>query len=440
MAALTEWSTDERAGMQSLEKEVLRHLVALLKIDTSNPGPQEAAAAAYVSEILEGLGAVPEMLEPEPGRCSVVARWPGRDPSLPALVVHGHLDVVPADPAGWTRDPFGGEIADGLVWGRGAVDMKATVAMVLAVLGAFARGSHAPRRELVLAFFADEEMGSRLGSGWAVENRPELFAGATEAIGEIGGFTMTLPGGRRVYPLQIAERGMLWGRITVEGPGGHAAFSSVSNPVERIAKLVERVQNLGVPTPVEDLQAMAQRLGVTNGNGAKDREEALAALGPLGTLVAKAGATTFVPTVLEAGSKLNVIPDSASLGVDCRFLPGDDEKTLTALRSAMDPDMSLEILSRTPGACAPGTGPIVDACSAAIHAADPTGTIVPYTLPASTDGQHLARLGIAPYGFAPLILSSDLDLLSLFHARDERVPVSAVEEGCRVLLDFLTSY
>ena len=308
--------------MVSLEEEAIRHLVALLRIDTSNPGPQEADAAAYVGDVLDGLGLAYELLEPEPGRCTVITRCPGTDPDLPALVVHGHLDVVPADPSGWTRDPFGGEIADGFVWGRGAADMKAMLAMMLTALGAFARGSHAPRRGLIMAFFADEEMGSALGSRWAVANRPDLFAGATEAIGEVGGFTVTLPGGQRVYPLQVAERGMLWTRVRVGGPGGHAAFSTIPNPVERVSDLSGRIRRLRSDEPAAAaLARLEQRLGLA-GNGAS-AHAGDAGLGPLGDLVAKGAATTYVATAVHAGSKLNVIPDEAVLSIDCRFLPGD---------------------------------------------------------------------------------------------------------------------
>ncbi len=426
--------------MTGLGAEALGHLVALLRMDTSNPGPGEAEAAVYVTDVLTRLGVPSEVLEPEPGRTSVVARIPGADPSLPALVVHGHLDVVPADPEGWTHDPFGGEVADGCVWGRGAVDMKAMVAMMLTAAGTFARGEHAPRRTIVLAFFADEEAGSALGSRWAVEHRPDLFSGATEAIGEVGGFTVTLPGGARVYPLQTAERGMLWSRVTVPGDGGHAAFSAIPNPVERAASLVGRIGTLAADGAGRDhARAAATRLGVAADPGA-DEAAVLDALGPLGTLVTKGAATTFVATVISAGSKINVIPDRATVGIDCRFLPGEGPGALAAIRSVLEPDMSLEIVNETPGARAPGAGALLDACAAALLAEDPRAQVFPFTFPASTDGQHLARLGIAPYGFAPLVMPDGFDALGLFHTRDERVPVDAVVRGMRVLLDFLTRY
>lgn len=427
--------------MATLQREVLTHLVTLLRIDTSNPGPGEADAADYVVGVLADAGVRAQVLEPEPGRCSVIARHAGREPDLPALVVHGHLDVVPADPSAWTRDPFGGEVVDGVAWGRGAVDMKGMVAAMLTVQRALATGAASSRRDLIFAYFADEEMGSRLGSRWVVEHHPELFTGATEAIGEIGGFRVTLPDGRRLYPLQVGERGMLWARIGVDGPGGHAAFSQVSNPIDRLARLTAQVGELQVGDPPGPrLVGHAHSLGLLPPGARRDEDaarRALAALGSFGDLLAKGVASSFTATAISAGDKVNVIPHRGTLAVDCRFLPGEGDAAMAALRSLLDDDMTLEVLSRTPGAMAPAAGGLLDAAAAALARVDPEGVVVPYTFPASTDGQHLATLGIAPYGFTPLVVDDDRCLLDFFHVPDERVPVVAVERCVTILTDFL---
>lgn len=413
-------------SVADLEREVVEHLRALVAIDTSNPGSTEAVAARYVADALTSVGVGVEVVEAAPGRCSVIARQPGVDRALPALVVHGHLDVVPADPATWSHDPFSAEIDDGCVWGRGTVDMKAMVAMMLTAQRAFAGAATPPRRELVFAYFADEEAGGGVGSRWLVEHRPELFERATEAIGEVGGFTMTLPDGRRVYPLQTAERGMLWARIGVQGPGGHAAFSTVDNPLLRVARLIERIERLA-PPPAEPEETLVERLGP-------------AALGAFGAMAARGEQTSYTVTAVAGGSKPNMIPEQAHVTVDCRFPAGAGPAALAALRSALDADMSLEILTETPGARAPREGRLLDIAAAALARADPDGVVVPYAFAGGTDGQQLARLGIAPYGFAPLILDGGFDVAELFHARDERVPVAAVQRGLHVLIEFLTRY
>ncbi len=358
-------SASRRRGARGMSSAVgaaaLEHCRALVRMDTSNPGATEEPAARYVVDTLASAGLSCDVVEPEPGRCSVVARVPGREAKLPPLLVHGHLDVVPAQDHGWTHDPFGAVEADGCLWGRGALDMKAAVgAMLAAQTELAARGG--ARRTLVFAYFADEEMGGVLGSRWIADQRPELLDGVTEAIGEVGGFTIHLPGGRRLYPIQCGEKGMLWLRIVATGPAGHAALTRVPNPVVRIAELVGRIAQLRLDE--EPPRAHSALLDVAAEMLGTSGEDALDALGELGSLARLGAATRFVPTVLAAGGKVNVVPDRAELIVDCRFVPGQERQAESAVAALLEPGETIEVLVRSPGVEAPPDGPLYDACAA----------------------------------------------------------------------------
>lgn len=419
--------------------DVIQLCQALLRFDTRNPGATEERAAAFVVDVLARAGISSEVIEPAPGRCSVVARHEGEDASLPALLVHGHLDVVPPQEDGWTHDPFGGVIADGCLWGRGAVDMKGAVAMMLATQLALAASGRRPRRSVVFAYFADEEMGGGLGAKHLVEQRADLFAGVEDALGEVGGFSITLPGGRRLYPLQVAERGALWARFTLEGPGGHAAFGAGENPVLGLAALVQAVGGLSLdagPQPVYE------RFLATVGNLAGVSPDAsLATLGLFGRLVEAGSRTTLVPTVVRAGAKTNVVPDRAELEVDCRFMPGSEAEARATLERLADAaGARMEIIMRMPGATAPPDGPLPAACQDAVRAIDPDGVVASYVVPGGTDGGHLAQLGIRTYGFTPLVLPEGFDYPALFHAPDERVPVDALAQGHEIFHHLVTRF
>jgi acetylornithine deacetylase/succinyl-diaminopimelate desuccinylase-like protein len=408
----------------------------LIRIDTSNPDATEEKAADYVVDVLSGTGALIDVVEPAPGRRSIVARLPGSDPDLPAVLVHGHLDVVPAAHGRWRHDPFAGDIAGGCLWGRGAVDMKGAVAMMLSAQLALAQ--RRARRTMIFAYFADEEMGGALGSAWIVRERPELLADAAFAIGEMGGFSVTLPNGRRVFPLQLAEKGMLWVRIVVPGTPGHAAFSSEGNAAVRAAALVQRVAALEIedePTPA--FTAMLEQVARLAGATPADAPEVLGRLGAFGQAALRGGRTFFTPTVIHAGEKLNVIPGEATVGVDCRFVPGGGDRALAAIRSLLDDDMTCEVLTSMPGLQSPLDGEVVDRITQAIGAVDPEAAVLPYVLPAGTDAQHLAELGIQGYGFTPAPMQSDFDYFSMFHAVDERIPLDALTSGSALFTDLL---
>ncbi|MGH3003797.1 MAG: M20/M25/M40 family metallo-hydrolase [Gaiellaceae bacterium] len=406
----------------------------LLRIDSSNPGSTEERAAAYVANFLSSHGIRHEVVEAAPGRCSVISRALGSDRSLPALLVHSHLDVVPAHDDGWSHDPFAGAEADGCLWGRGALDMKAFVAMMLAAQAEVAAGLK-PHRDVVFAYFADEEMGGTLGSQWLATHRPELFEGVTEAIGEMGGFAVPV-GPATIYPVQAAERGMLWIKISIRGVAGHAAYPIRSNPIDRLATLLNRIASLRIDElPLE--ASLRCRAGLAAALST-DTLSAMRALGELGAFVERGERTTFVPTVVAGGAKTNVVPDVASVTIDCRFLPGSGDRALDAVTEILDEDMTMEVLQRGDGIASPVDSGLLASCRDAIAAHDPRAVVVPFVMPAGTDAQRLTSLGIAGYGFTPLTLPSGFDYLGLFHASDERVPVAAVAGGWEIFRTFLS--
>ncbi len=425
------------------QDEVVRICRDLIRIDTSNygdgRGPGEAAAAAYVVEQLREVGLEPVTVAPQPGRESVLVRIPGADPVRPALCLHGHLDVVPANAADWRVDPFAAEVVDGCIWGRGAVDMKGMDAMILATIRHLARTGTVPPRDLVVAFFADEEAGGVQGSQWVVANHPELFAGVSEAISEVGGYSVTVPGAdgaeRRAYLLQTAEKGILWLRLTAHGRAGHGSVPNDENPIVRLAQAITRIDAHEWPQEViPSVQDLLDGLSALTGTPyAAGLDPLLAHLGGAGGFVRGTLRDTANLTMLEAGYKHNVIPQDASASLDCRFLPGHDETVLKTLRDLAGEHVDIDVLHEDIALDAPFGGALVEAMVAAIQAEDPGATVLPYCLSGGTDNKSLHRLGITGYGFAPLQLPAGLDFAPMFHGIDERVPIAALEFGTRVL-------
>ncbi len=438
-AATTPAITDELDETASIAQELIR-------FDTTNYGEGRAngerEAAEYVEAKLSALGLAPQLFESAPRRASVVARVPGRDPEKPALVLHGHLDVVPADPRNWSVDPFAGEVRDGMLWGRGAVDMKDMDAMMLTALGDILRSGRQPERELVVAFFADEEAGGDYGAHWLVEHHPELFAGATEAISEVGGYSITV-GGTRAYLLQTGEKSLLWVRLVATGTAAHGSRLIHDNAVTKLAEAVARIGRAEWPlrltgTTTELLAAVAGVLGVDPQQVSPD--ELALATGSASGFITATLRTTSNPTLLEAGYKHNVIPDRAEALVDIRTLPGEEEEVLAAIRELAGEGVEVEIVHRDVGLEASTTGPLVDAVAGAIGRHDPGAPVFPYLLSGGTDNKALSRLGIAGYGFAPLRLPEGIDFPAMFHGVDERVPLDALSFGHRVLRDLLLEY
>ena len=413
----------------------------LLRIDTTNTGDQETTvgervAAEHVAALLDEAGIGYELHESAPRRANLVARIPGADRGRGALLVHGHLDVVPADQREWSVDPFSGEEKDGYLWGRGAIDMKDFDAMILAVVREWSRTGYVPPRDVVLAFTADEEAGMAYGSGFLVEKHRELLDGCTEAIGEVGGYSYTVNDGLRLYLVQTAEKGLDWLRLHATGRPGHGSFIHDDNAVTALAEAVARVGRhrfpvVVTPTVREFLLRVGDALHIDL--DPDDPEIAVAKLGPIANLIGATIRNTANPTRLEAGYKDNVIPGRASATIDCRTLPGQAESFLAELREVIGPDVGIEHNHRQPAVETEFGGPLVDAMGAALRAEDPGARTVPYLMSGGTDAKAFATLGIRCFGFAPLRLPPDLNFAALFHGIDERVPVEGLKFGVRVL-------
>jgi acetylornithine deacetylase/succinyl-diaminopimelate desuccinylase-like protein len=411
----------------------------LIRIDTTNPGdhsgPGERRAAEYVAGLLSEVGLQPTVLESHPKRTSLVARVEGKDRSRPALLIHGHLDVVPANALDWRRDPFAGEIADGCVWGRGAVDMKDMDAMVLAVVRKRMREGRKPDRDIVLAFTADEEAGGNWGAKFLVEEHPDLFEGVTEAIGEVGGFSVSV-GDERVYAVQTAEKGLAWMRLTATGTAGHGSMIHTDNAITALAAAVARVGQHQWPTELPDatrefLERCSQALKVEF-----DPEDPASIIGKLGGMSKMIGATTqhtANPTGLKAGYKVNVIPQTATADLDGRFLPGREDEFFAQIDELLGKTVTREFIHHDIALETTADGHLWDAMAASLSAEDPDGIVVPYCLSAGTDAKWFSKLGVRCFGFSPLQLPPQLDFAGMFHGIDERVPVDGLAFGVRVL-------
>jgi acetylornithine deacetylase/succinyl-diaminopimelate desuccinylase-like protein len=436
-------SENQAAAAASAQEEVAALCSDLIRIDTTNPGdnsgPGERAAAEHVAALLAEVGLEPAVLESHQGRASVVARIGGEDPERPALLIHGHLDVVPADPRAWAVHPFSGEITGGSVWGRGAVDMKDMAAMMLAVARQRLREGRRPPRDVVLAFVADEEAGGSWGARWLVDNHSGLFEGVTEAVGEVGGFSATLAG-QRLYLVQTAEKGMAWLRLTARGTAGHGSLLQPANAVTELAETVARIGRHDWPTLLTPsarafLEAACHALGLEfEHNG---WQQALGKLGPLARMVGATIQHTANPTRLNAGYKVNVVPDAATAEVDGRFLPGCEDEFLAEIDGLLGPGVRREFIHNDIAVETTFDGPLCDAMTSALLAEDPAAAVVPYCMSGGTDAKSFSRLGIRCFGFAPLRLPADLDFFGMFHGVDEHVPVDALRFGARVLDRFL---
>lgn len=429
------------------EDEVLRICRDLVRMDTSNygdgSGPGEREAAEYVQALLEEVGLEVTYVETEPRRASVVARWAGTDPDAPALVLHGHTDVVPARAEDWTYDPFAAEVVDGMVWGRGTVDMKDMDAMILAVVREMIRDGVRPRRDVVLAFFADEEAGGVHGAQWLVDHRPELFAGATEAVSEVGGYSVDVAG-QRAYLLQTGEKSLAWLRLVAEGRAGHGSQVNADNAVTHLARALARIGDHAWPleltgTVDELLRGVADLTGLRFDPDDEGTIPALLdALGPAARFVGATLRGSATPTQLDAGYKANVVPTTATGVIDARFLPESHDASMAVLRELAGEHVRIEPIHEDIGMEVPFAGDLVDTMVASVLAEDPGATVLPYLLSAGTDNKSLARLGINGYGFVPLRLPAELDFPGMFHGVDERVPVESLEFGVRVLRRMLT--
>ncbi|MQY12551.1 Succinyl-diaminopimelate desuccinylase [Streptomyces sp. RB5] len=437
----------EAAVDQTALDEVVRYTSDLIRIDTTNHGGGdgvERVAAEYVAERLADAGIEPTLLEKAPDRTNVVARIEGTDPGADALLVHGHLDVVPAQASDWTVHPFSGEVRDGVVWGRGAVDMKNMDAMILSVVRAWARAGVRPRRDIVLAFTADEEASAEFGSDFLADKHADLFQGCTEGISESGAYTFHAGPRMRIYPVAAGERGTAWLRLTAHGRAGHGSKVNRENAVSRLAAAVARIGAHQWPvrlTPT--VRAALIELAALHGIEADpdapdfDVDALLAKLGPAASLVEPTVRNSSNPTVLEAGYKVNVVPGTATAQIDGRMVPGGEEEFAATLDELTGPDVDWEFQHREVPLTAPVDSPTFAKMRAALQEFDPEAHVIPYSMSGGTDAKQFSRLGITGYGFSPLRLPPGFDYGAMFHGVDERVPVDALHFGVRVLDRFM---
>ncbi|GAA2246137.1 M20/M25/M40 family metallo-hydrolase [Herbiconiux moechotypicola] len=418
----------------------------LIRFDTSNYGEGrsngETLAAEYLAAHLERLGLTVQSFDSAPGRTSIVSRVEGADPSKPALVVHGHTDVVPAIADDWSVDPFGGEVKDGMLWGRGAVDMKNMDAMIVAALDRILSSGRRPARDLVIAFFADEENGGVFGSHHLVTKHPELFAGATEAISEVGGYSIDLAG-KRAYLVQTGEKALIWMKLVARGTAGHGSQINRDNAVTRLATAVAAIGSREWPVHLTDTtRQLLDRVAALLGKDATQLspDEIAIQTGTASRFISATLRTTTNPTGLTAGYKHNVIPDRAEAMIDVRVLPGHEEAVMAEIREIVGPDIEIVVSHEDIGLETTFDGELVDAMVASLQEHDPGAEVLPYLLSGGTDNKALSLLGIRGFGFAPLQLPPSLDFPAMFHGVDERVPIEALGFGTDVLTDLLLRY
>jgi len=430
--------------MSAAEDEVVEICRDLIRFESVNDGTGrgdgERAAAEYVAAQLAEVGLEPEVFESARNRTSVVVRVEGEDSSRDALLIHGHLDVVPAEPKEWTYDPFAAEVADGCVWGRGAVDMLDMDAMTLAVVRERMRTGRKPPRDVVLAFVADEEAGGVFGAQWLVEHQPQLFEGCTEAISEVGGFSFSVNDDLRLYMIETAEKGMAWLRLTATGTAGHGSMVNGDNAVTQLCEAVARLGRHEFPIHVtKTVRAFLGELSDAYGVelDPDDMQATVAKLGPLARIVGATLRNTANPTMLDAGYKHNVVPGKAHAMVDGRFLPGFEQEWERELDEVLGEGVTREYTHYDIALETDFEGALVAAMSSALKAEDPGARAVPYTLSGGTDAKSFSRLGMRCFGFAPLRLPAELDFSGMFHGVDERVPLDSLAFGVRVLDRFL---
>ncbi len=426
--------------------ELLQHLI---RFDTTNPPGNEVECVSFIDGLLKDAGIETTIRSRNPQRPNLVARLPGQG-NAPPLLLYGHLDVVTTENQQWQYPPFEGLVADGFVWGRGALDMKGGVAMMLsAFLRAKAENLTLPG-DVIFAVVSDEETSGEFGARFLVENHPDLFEGVRYAIGECGGFTF-YSGNRRFYPIMVAEKQRCAVRATVRGQGGHGSMPVRGGAMARLSEVLRRLDRNRLPVHVTStardmIDEIASALGGVTGlvlGGLKNPALTNALL----TILSERGAffdpmlhNTVSPTILQGSSSINVIPSEVSVDLDGRLLPGFSPDDLIAeIRGLVGDAVELEVLNYSPGPAEPDMG-LFDTLSDILREADPEGTPVPLLLPATTDGRHFSRLGIQTYGFLPVQLPRDFNFIHMIHAADERIPVEGLAFGSEAIYTLLRRF
>jgi acetylornithine deacetylase/succinyl-diaminopimelate desuccinylase-like protein len=424
-------------------------LQELIRFDTSNPPGNERPCLEFLASVLEAAGVECRFVAKEPERPNLVARVGGAG-AAPPLLLYGHVDVVPARAEEWANPPFAGVVVDGAIWGRGALDMKGGVAMLVAALLRIAARPKPPQADVLLALTSDEERGSRLGAKFLVDEHADLFSGVRYAFGEIGGFTEWI-GGRRLYPIEVAEKQRCLVRATVRGAGGHAATAVRGTAAAKLGRLLRRLDARRLPAHVtpqarQMVGAMAEALPA-------HQRLALAGLlrepatNPLIRVLGKDAApldailhNTATPTVIQGGESSNVIPTEITVDLDGRVLPGQTPADLVRELEDFAGDLAhFELVDEEPAARADPDMRLYPMLTDIIRSHDPGGVPIPALIPGYTDARHFARLGIQTYGFLPMRLPREISV-DLIHAPDERVPADALAFGVACLVEAIDGY
>ncbi len=437
-------TTDAGIDWTNVQNEAVTLLQDLLRIDTTNPPGNEQAAAEFLAGVLRADGFEPRLLSAEPGRTCVIARLPGSGERGP-LLLQGHTDVVPADPAEWSRSPFGGEIADGCIWGRGALDMKGTVIMQLMAIVLAKRLGLRPRGDIIFCAVPDEEAGGYLGAGWLVDNHPELVR-AEASISEVGGFSLYM-GDAVYFPLQVTEKVGCQVRLRVTGQSGHGSQPIRDGAMAKTARVLDAITRRRLPmhvTPAAEqfIRALAesqtQLLSLLDPNRVGG---ALAELGAAGRMFEAILHNTAAPTVIQGGSKTNVIPGSVEITLDGRLLPGQTaEEFLRELHDLTGDDAEVIEVRHTPSLTEAPVDGFFNELVAIIEELEPGAHAVPALITGITDARHFARLGTPTYGFAPVKLHRDMPFWSLFHGADERIPIEGLRFGLEAIFRLVERY
>jgi len=426
--------------------ELLRNLI---RIDTTNPPGNEAECIEYIKALLEEAGIATALFAKDYNRPNLIARLKG-DGKSPPLMLYGHVDVVPTAKQTWKYPPFEGKIVDGYVWGRGALDMKGGIAMMLAaVLRAKAQGL-TPSGDVMLVMLCDEESGSEYGARYLVENHSDQFAGIRYAIGEFGGYTAHV-GTKKFYPIQTAEKQSCWIKATLRGPGGHGARIMRGGAMAKLSDFLHRLDKHCLPvhvTPLtrEMIEIFASNLSFPKGLIFRQllnpflTNRILKIVGDISQYLDPLLHNTINATIVRGGEKINVVPSEITVELDGRLLPGfDSDDMLNELRQVIGNEVGLEVLRYDATPAQQDMG-LFSTLAGVLGRADPDGTPMPMLLPACTDGKYFSRLGIQTYGFIPMELPAGFNFFKAIHAADERIPLRAVEFGAKAIYDLLEHY
>jgi acetylornithine deacetylase/succinyl-diaminopimelate desuccinylase-like protein len=416
-------------------------LQELIRFDTTNPPGNEEPCVEFLRAQLEDAGCETQLYVKEAGRPNLVSRLPGGE--APPLLLQGHVDVVTTAGQSWTHPPFEGRLENGFVWGRGALDMKAGVAMlVTAFVRAKREGVELPG-DVVLVVLSDEENGGNLGARYLVEEHPELFEGMRYALGEFGGFTL-YAGGKRFYPIQVGEKQICWLKATVRGAGGHGAMINRGGTVARLGRFLTDLDRKRMPVHVTPIvretietiaSALPRRQAAVMRSLLKPRftDGALRLLGAQGPMFEPMLRNTVNATIVRGGSKINVVPSEIEVELDGRALPGfSPEQLIAELQALVGKDIELELVRHDPGPAAPDLG-LFETLSEVIRELDPEGIPIPLLQIGVTDARFFSQVGVQTYGFLPMRLPQDFAFLKLIHAADERIPVDALEFGAEAV-------